>query len=87
MMEARNMERYDFAEVWLTGTDLRLECTDSTELATLPSQLKQFYPKIKIKEEDKLVSDEIYSILIEDLPWKSERAAEWWMIKQLCLHG
>ncbi len=84
------MEKYEFLCItrFPDWDSYILNCTHTSELEFLLSQLKQFFPKHEFRLK-KLPSGEIYEYYFK--VFYSSRVqyddALWWTIKQLCLRG
>lgn len=80
------MEHFDFATVQGSSHGVGFSCTDSSEIELLTSQLKHYFPQMRLEVATKLPSGELYNCYIKRLSGKDWDAA-WWIMKQLCSRG
>jgi hypothetical protein len=80
------MEHYDMAKVMFSSIGLRLGCTDSSEMEQLLTQLKQFFPQMRVERMFKLPSGETYWYNVKGLSSGGDDIG-WWAIKQFCQRG
>jgi len=80
------MEHYDMAKIMFSSIGLRLGCTDPAEMERLLTQLKQFFPQMRVERMYKLPSGEIYWYNVKGLSSKDDDVG-WWIIKQLSQRG
>jgi hypothetical protein len=80
------MQHFDMAKIMYSSVGLRLGCTDASEMERLLSQLKQFFPQMRVERMYKLPSGEIYWYNLKGLSATGEDAG-WWIIRQLCQRG